>query len=198
LTGAQGPPGADGADGAAGADGVDGAAGAQGPQGPAGADGAQGPQGPAGPQGSTGAAGAQGPAGPAGPQGPIGPSDAREAYRDGNAAVGTSNTTLVTMSNVAAGSYVIWAKTIIDHTGVGANWLVDCFIFADGTQVDNVRFFMEDVDGDPDMLNAQGSHTFASTGAITFRCRSTDAANASQTKVTAIKVGSLTREAVSG
>jgi hypothetical protein len=54
------------------------------------------------------------------------------------------------------------------------------------------------VDGDPDTLNAQGSHTFAAIGTITLRCSSTNDATASLSKVTAIKVGNVTREAVSG
>lgn len=204
LAGATGPAGAQGAVGPQGPQGATGPAGPQGPAGATGADGAPGPQGPAGAQGPQGPAGLQGPAGaqgaqgPQGPQGPAGPSSAREAYRDGSVAVGSSDTTLVTMGNVEAGSYVIFAKTIVAHTGGANGWTVTCSLYADGTQLDYVRFYMEDVDGDPDTLNAQGSHTFASAGSITLRCRSTDAAAATMSKVTAIRVGSVTREAVSG
>jgi hypothetical protein len=102
------------------------------------------------------------------------------------------------MSNVEVGAYVIWGKAIIDHTAGANGWTVTCSLYADSTLVDYVRFFMEDADGDPDTLNAQGSHTFAATGAITLRCRSTDAATASMSKVTVIKVGTATREPVSG
>ena len=102
------------------------------------------------------------------------------------------------MSNVDAGAYVIFAKTIVDHTAAANAWTVTCSIYADSTLVDYVRFYMEDVDGDPDTLNSHGSHVFGATGAITLRCRSTDGATASLSKVTAIKVGSVTREAVSG
>jgi hypothetical protein len=47
-------------------------------------------------------------------------------------------------------------------------------------------------------LSMQVSHVFAATGSIVLRCRSTDAATARNTKITAIKVDSATREAVTG
>ena len=44
-----------------------------------------------------------------------------------------------------------------------------------------------------------GNHAFlAATGSIVLRCKSTDPADARTTKITAIKVDTVTREAVTG
>jgi hypothetical protein len=44
----------------------------------------------------------------------------------------------------------------------------------------------------------QVTQTFAATGTIVLRCRSTEPANARVSKIVAVKVDSVTRTAVSG
>jgi hypothetical protein len=102
------------------------------------------------------------------------------------------------MANVEPGAYAIWAKAVIDHTGGSSSWTVTCSIFADGTSLDYVRGTYKNTSGEFATLNAQAAHVFAATGSITLRCRSGDWATATISKVTAIKVGSVAREAVSG
>jgi hypothetical protein len=47
-------------------------------------------------------------------------------------------------------------------------------------------------------LGMQVTQTFAATGTIVLRCRSTEPANARVSKIVAVKVDSVTRTAVSG
>jgi hypothetical protein len=188
--------------------------GPQGPAGPAGPAGVAGPTGPAGPagpagsngtNGTNGATGPQGPAGPAGATGPAGVSSAREAYRDGSVVLATSDTTVATMTNVVAGAYAISAKTIIDTTEANTNWIATCTLDAGGGMTDTAEFEFE---VEPDYVDLDVEHratlsmeitrVFAATGSIVLRCQSTDPANAMMTKITAIKVDTVTHEAVTG
>ena len=47
-------------------------------------------------------------------------------------------------------------------------------------------------------LSMQTTAVLAATGSIVLRCQSTDPANATMTKITAIKVDTVTHEAVTG
>ena len=98
------------------------------------------------------------------------------------------------MTNVAAGSYAIVAKTVVDPGSV-AEPVVVCTLVAGGV-VDTAEL------GFPNdhlaTINLEATHTFAATGSIVLRCRSTDAAGARISKIVAIKVDTVTREAVSG
>jgi collagen triple helix repeat protein len=217
LTGAQGPTGpagAPGADGPAGPQGVQGLTGpagpqgATGPQGPAGPGGPQGPAGPAGPQGPAGPAGAtgpqghDGPAGAQGPEGPPGPSSAREVYRDDDQDLPDDvEVTVATMSNVDPGSYAIFAKTTIVHVagGDGHDPYTRCTLDAGGGSTDYAESDPHKVDRAT--LQAEVLATFAGTGTITLRClRVSDKGTyvARQTKIIAVKIDSVTTEAVSG
>ena len=114
-----------------------------------------------------------------------------------------TDTTVATMTNVLAGAYVITAKTIVDPNGSGADWATTCTLDAGGGNTDIAEFSF-----DPDVssvnidhlttMNLQVTRTFPSTGSIVLRCRSTNAATARMTKITAIKVDTVTREAVTG
>ena len=183
TTGAQGPQGATGAQGAAGPQG------ATGPQGPAGTDGAQGPQGPAGPQG------------PEGAQGPRGPSDAREMHRDADVNLPDATTvTLATMTNVAAGAYVVTAKTTLVRLngGDGANPTMSCTLDAGGGSTDTAE---TDPHANRATLNMQLVVTLAAPGSIVLRCtRDTGKGNylAHGTKIIAVQVDNATTEAVTG
>jgi hypothetical protein len=132
-------------------------------------------------------------------------SSVREAYRDGSVVLATSDTTVATMTNVVAGAYAISAKTIIDTTMANTNWLVTCTLDAGGGYTD-VAEFEFDVEADyVDLdvehratLSMQTTRVFAATGSIALRCNSTDPANAVMTKITALKVDTVTHEAVTG
>jgi hypothetical protein len=109
------------------------------------------------------------------------------------------------MTNVVAGAYAISAKTIIDTTMGNTNWLVTCVLDAGGGSTDTAEFeFDVEVDyADVDVehratLSMQVARVFAATGSIVLRCESTDPANAMMTKITALKVDAVTREAVTG
>jgi hypothetical protein len=205
--GHDGAPGAQGEQGPAGPQGIQGLTGAGGQPGPQGAAGAQGPrgiQGQAGPQGATGAQGPQGPAGPqgpGGPQGPPGPSDAREIHRDADVTLPDGATlTVATMSNVAAGSYVVTAKTTLVQVagGDGRDPNVTCTLDAGGGRTDTAET-------DPHIsrvtLNMQLVVTLAMPGPIVLRCaRDTNkgAYVAHATKIIAVQVAHATTEDVSG
>jgi len=89
----------------------------QGQQGP---QGAQGPQGPAGPQGAPGPQGSQG---PAGPQGPTGASGLSHAYATSTTSVPVAQSpaysSVASIANVPAGTYLVWAQTFIDDSSSG-------------------------------------------------------------------------------
>jgi hypothetical protein len=215
VAGPQGPAGAQGAAGPQGAQGPQGLTGAQGPagsQGPSGPPGPSGPQGPAGPTGSQGPAGPPGPQGPPGPPGPSGGGTGREVYRDGDQALPDNvEVTVATMSNVAAGSYAVFAKTTVVQTavsgGAAVNAFTRCTLDAGGTSTDYAETELGRGDAweaGRATLQAHVLTTFGSTGTIVLRCRrinnsgSPRAAVARQTKIIALALGSITRTAVTG
>ena len=85
----------------------------------------QGPAGPAGPAGSAGPTGPAGPAGPTGPQGPAGTSGAAHAYfaTDSNEVDGASSHNIGVLSNLPAGTYLVWADVeayaVFDNSSIG-------------------------------------------------------------------------------
>jgi hypothetical protein len=116
-----------------------------------------------------------------------------------------TDTTVATMTNVVAGAYAISAKTVIDTTGANTNWIVTCTLDAGGGSTDTGEFeFDVEVDyADIDVehratLAMETTRVFPATGSIVLRCNSTDPANAMMTRITAIKVDTVTREAVTG
>ena len=211
--GLTGPVGPRGADGPPGADGSAGPTGATGPQGPPGSQGAQGARGAAGPVGPAGSAGAQGPAGPTGPAGPAGSagsSTAREVYRDEDQVLAeNADTTVATMASVAAGSYVVFAKTTIAQTspGGGVEAPTRCTLDAGGTSTDYAEAELGPGDageGGRATLSMNVTAVFPSAGNIVVRCRrgansgraSTSVARG--TKIITIKLDNVSRTAVSG
>ncbi|MGZ8694364.1 MAG: hypothetical protein ACXWYS_02875 [Gaiellaceae bacterium] len=99
------------------------------------------------------------------------------------------------MANVAAGAYVISAKTIADPSASNSSYVVTCTLFVGSTALDSAEFSNNE---HTTTLTLIGTHTFAATGSIVLRCRSTDSAVARVSKIYAIKVDSTTRAAVSG
>lgn len=95
----------------------------QGPAGPAG------PAGPTGPTGPAGSAGSTGPAGPTGPQGPAGTSGAAHAYfaTDSNQIAGGQAADVGVLSNMPAGTYLVWAD--VEAKGVTDNATVRCQVY---------------------------------------------------------------------
>jgi hypothetical protein len=105
------------------------------------------------------------------------------------------------MTNVAAGSYAISAKTIVDMFDPAANWTPVCTLDAGGGSVDTAEFGFENAAGGVETLATLSlavTRTFASTGSIVLRCRSDVPAVARNTKLVAIRVDTVTREAVTG
>ena len=110
------------------------------------------------------------------------------------------------MTNVVAGAYVISAKTMIDTTGANTHWNVTCTLDAGGGYTDTAEFEF-DVEIDYDDLDIDHRATLnmethrASSRRLarsSFAASSTDPANARTTKITAIKVDTVTHEAVTG
>jgi hypothetical protein len=103
------------------------------------------------------------------------------------------------MTNVDAGSYAIFAKTTVDAAGSGAiAWSVTCTLDAGGTSVDSAVFAFDGYVNHESTLSMEVTRVFAATGSISLRCRSSDTANAHTSKIVAIKVDTVTRQAVSG
>jgi hypothetical protein len=107
------------------------------------------------------------------------------------------------MTNVVAGAYAISAKTIVDTPSSGAEFSATCTLDAGGGATDAATYDFSPGGVAVDLsheatLALQVTHVFAATGSIVLRCRSSDAATARNTKIVAIKVDAVTREAVTG
>jgi hypothetical protein len=129
--GPQGAPGVSGSVGAAGPKGDTGATGAQGPKGDTGGTGATGAQGPKGDTGATGATGAQGPkgdTGATGATGPVGPSDAFSAERADTVTVAPTLTTVLMLTNIPPGKYVVLGNVGVDNLNSPATVPVNCYL----------------------------------------------------------------------
>jgi hypothetical protein len=220
--GAQGPQGAGGGRGDAGPQGAAGPKGDTGPQGPKGDEGPQGAVGPAGPKGDTGATGAQGtkgdtgttgaqgPKGDTGATGPIGPSDGFSAEADQNITVAPTLTTLLTLTNVPAGKYVVLGNVEVDNLNSPATVPVNCYLVAPdessppyGARLDpyNASVGGGDVPSGASVQTIPLTLTtvLATTGDIDLQCISGTAnplhtALASSRQITAIRVGNLVED----
>jgi len=107
----------------------------------------------------------------------------------------STDTTVATMTTVAAGAYMIFAKTVI----VGPTGISDtdtCTLDAGGSSIDSSLLFQkQDHEGG---MSLQGTYVFASPGTILLKCRSTNNRTARLTKIAAIKVDPLQSDAVTG
>jgi hypothetical protein len=102
------------------------------------------------------------------------------------------------MANVAPGSYAISAKTIVQPNSVATGdgtYRVFCTLDAGGGVTDLAE---ESRSEHIPTLGMHVTQTFAATGSIVLRCRSTEASQARNSKIVAIKVDSSTRTAVTG
>jgi hypothetical protein len=123
-----------------------------------------------------------------------------EVHRDGDAPLPRdTETTIATMANVAAGSYVVSGKTTVVRLAGGENPKVTCTLDA-GTVTDTAQ---DDGQKDDDFFTLP-THlvvTFGGTGTVTLHCMLTGS-NATfvarETKIIALKVGSVTADPVLG
>jgi hypothetical protein len=110
----------------------------------------------------------------------------------------TSDTTVATMANVAAGSYAITAKAVAFTTSGAAVTHVTCTLLAGGTALDNSSFALSP-QNDTSPLTVVGTATFASVASIVLRCRAASGpTDARLSRIVAVKVDTTQRDAVSG
>ena len=107
------------------------------------------------------------------------------------------------MTNVVAGAYVISAKTIVEPTGSGADWAVTCTLDAGGGNTDVAEFesTLMDYDNDRPPCDAgHAGHTSLPVDGVDRRSAAGAPTRPTRalTKITAIKVDTVTREAVTG
>ena len=155
--------------------------------------GRRGPAGPAGPTGATGATGATG---------PIGPSNAYTFFRDSAVGIGSTSTTVAT-ANLAAGDYAIFAKTYIDSSPITDAVGYSTCTLTTGSDQDQSSLNLggQAQQVSRGALSMQVSHVFAAAGTAVVSCirgAGTTSVTANWTKITAIKVGSVTNTAVTG
>jgi Collagen triple helix repeat (20 copies) len=173
------------------------ARGPRGVRGPAGSAGPHGTPGPVGPQGPKGDIGLQGPIGLQGHQGDTGPSNAFGLSKDTLTVCGTGgcNSTM-TLSNLPAGAYAIFAKVRADSTASsgGYSFLAQCTLSADA-DTDHASVELTDNAGTPvaarvAMMPLQVLHTFGTTGSATLLCINSDV-QYFDAKITAIKLAQV-------
>jgi hypothetical protein len=105
------------------------------------------------------------------------------------------------MPQVAAGSYLVSAKTVIVQTENGGGDAVVRCTLAGGGSVDYAESEMGNSAGKRSTVFTQMVATLADSGTITLRCVRTGAQRATvarQTTIVAVSVGDVTRTAVSG
>ena len=188
--------------------------GSQGPPGPAGPIGSSGgsPQagtGTPGAQGPTGAAGSPGPAGSTGPTGatgPTGPSSSTEARNPGPVSItgtdGGSANSLVTLSGVAPGNYLLVARAQLNSSPTLASEIVcEASLGGKSTRaIANVGTNAGNTAHDVVMLTF--NVTLASTGTANLNCfgdsLSGTAPTASSAYLELLQVGSAVSQTVSG
>jgi hypothetical protein len=146
------------------------------------------------------ASGPSGPSGASGPSGPPGPSSAQSARAGFIALAGDGDadtyTTLATL-NLAAGAYVIEAKTVIaDDLDSDATYVV-CRLDANNPADSDLALTMISPGTRRAVVSLFLPHTFTSSGSVTLACQPSnppDEANVGSefTWITAIKVGSET------
>ena len=109
-----------------------------------------------------------------------------------------SDTTVATMANVAAGSYAITAKASIFTTSGAAMTHTTCTLVADGATLDTTTFALSP-QNDTSHLTMTGTTTFGSTASIVLVCRAeSGVTDARMSRIVAVKVDTIQRDAVSG
>jgi hypothetical protein len=153
-----------------------------------------GPAGHAGTPGNPGTGGPPGPAGPAGPPGttgstgPVGPSNAFVHYQTGPIHI-DGPTTITSLAIPTAGTYMLWAKTYIDTTGIAAN--ETCDLTAGGDHDEAVTYVES---GKTASLAMNVAHVFSGPGTADLTCDGAGTGMALHyATVSGIQVANLTR-----
>jgi hypothetical protein len=145
-----------------------------------------------GPQGANGSKGPTGPTGTTGSQGPMGPSDAFSRYNDGPPAF-TANTSLAHI-NLSAGSYVIVGKLWLTNNSNTMPVLMNCVVTA-GADSDTTRVSLMQNGANSAYAQALAFNVVHSSMASFVADLSCNpfgvSVSASNVKLTAIRVGSL-------
>lgn len=170
-----------------------------------------GPQGPQGPTGQTGHAGATGPSGPSGPDGPTGQTGAQgpagigpaySVYNDDDVNASSDSTTIATLRNLPAGSYVVSAKAeVVGIFEAGASCKLES---SPGDFYDHTTFgLVGNFSGYQAFpVSLQDVAVFSSNGGSeSFSCAvpgNQAGAGVTATRITAIRVSSVTDNAGNG
>jgi hypothetical protein len=102
------------------------------------------------------------------------------------------------MASVAVGSYSIVGKTVVVTTSGAAVVQVTCTLLAGGATLDSAEFSLSP-QNDRTPLTMVGTASFGATSSVVLRCRSTSApTDARLTRIVAVKVDAVQRDAVSG
>jgi hypothetical protein len=141
--------------------------------------------------------GPQGPQGPQGPAGPNGVGPGTGVFRDASVSItsqaAATPTTVATLSNLPAGAYYITAKTIVD---LGGPMVVTCRLLAPATgggDVDEAAVGGSTASNGP--MSMQVLHQVpAGTQDVRVSCskNNSQTAGASQTKIQAVRLSSVT------
>jgi hypothetical protein len=150
-------------------------------------EGARGTQGPAGRKGDTGAIGATGAAGATGAPGPT------SAYVDTNDLVvnvpAGADYRIATLAITQPGKYVIWSKVWLVRPMAGQATTGTCKLNAGGVQ--DLTFWSAPTGLATSAANLI-THEFEAAGTINLYCSASGASTATNAKIVAIPVGSLT------
>jgi hypothetical protein len=122
-------------------------------------------------------------------------------HRDGDQDLATTDTVVATMANVDPGSYLVFAKTVVAQTlgGPDQQPYTRCTLDAGGTN--DFAESDQGKDGPRTTLSTHLAVTFAGSGTVTLSCLNTNKGGtfvARETKIIALKVDSLTADAVLG
>jgi hypothetical protein len=160
-----------------------------------------------GPQGVSGPQGPAGPQGAAGPAGAIGPSDAFAVHRFGPVAlpVDLTGNTIASLPIPRAGSYVIFAKAELAND-LGATTSTTCRLIATDpgsagslgdSNTDAGRWTIDA--GNRGGISLNVVHQYTGAGTADLRCEPTNGAStASEIRITAIRLGSVTDATLPG
>ncbi|HWI71749.1 MAG TPA: collagen-like protein [Baekduia sp.] len=173
-------------------------------KGAAGAPGAKGDTGAAGPKGATGANGEAGLTGATGATGPIGPSNVYEARRASDGGFADDSThTLITLSGLPAGDYLLTARSNISNSSPPVQGsVIDCDLLLNGAAIAGGSGLIGD-NGGAEQVVVNRAVSGTNGGDVALRCSVGNVGgsvnwNASDMTVEALKVGSATSTVVSG
>jgi hypothetical protein len=151
----------------------------------------RGSAGPAGPAGSTGPAGPSGPPGPRGDTGPAGPSHVVAVSRDSYYTV-TAELQPVVVATLGPGSWTVSAKSFGERVGASDSSFYACDLVAGPLKDSSIVTLAPPVYWST--MSHQLSFTAATEVPVVLYCRG-GSATVNAAKLTAIKVGSVDRQA---